>query len=172
MLNKLRNLGLHNQVRREVKKLLNYEAVVVYDASLDDEKVHQQLEELKKLIVGRQGKILNVDEWGRRRLAYPIRKRENGYYVVVTFSLENTEALPSLDRSLRLNDAVLRHMVVKVRPAKKSIKTATPASEQPVATTTEPSTEMTANSSATASETSSPQQPAVESSNTEEMKNG
>lgn len=151
--------------------MLNYEAVVVYDASLDDEKVHQQLEELKKLIAGRQGKILNVDEWGRRRLAYPIRKRENGYYVVVNFSLENTEALPSLDRSLRLNDAVLRHLVIKVKPGKKSVKTTPSTSEQPVATTSEPSTEMTASSSATASESSSPQQPSAESSNTEVIKN-
>ncbi|MCX7766757.1 MAG: 30S ribosomal protein S6 [Candidatus Sumerlaeia bacterium] len=152
--------------------MLNYEAVVVYDSSLDDEKVHQQLEELKKFIADRKGKILNVDEWGRRRLAYPIRKRENGYYVVVSFSLEDTEILPALDRSLRLNDAVLRHMVVKVKPAKKSVKPTPSATEQPVATTADTSTETMVSSSPTESRTSSPEPSSAESSTTEEIKNG
>ncbi len=68
------------------------------------------IENVKGIIEG-GGNLINVDVWGKRRLAYPIRKRTEGYYVVYVFESESS-FIAQLSQTLRVNEAILRHMIV------------------------------------------------------------
>jgi small subunit ribosomal protein S6 len=93
---------------------------------------------IQKLIGELDGRVLAEDVWGKRRLAYPIRKLGFGVYVVVTCELPG-EQVGRLERELGLMDEVLRHLLVTVPKApKRSVKTARVRKEkQPVSTQSE-----------------------------------
>ncbi|MBE3089507.1 MAG: 30S ribosomal protein S6, partial [Actinobacteria bacterium] len=57
-------------------------------------------------------KVSNIDKWGVRKLAYSIKKQENGYYIIVYFNGESG-VISELDRINKINEKILRHMVVK-----------------------------------------------------------
>ncbi len=90
--------------------MLKYELMVVLQPTLEDEKKEAALEMIKA-IIEKEGKVENVDLWGLRKLAYPIQKKNEGYYAVMIF--EAAATLPKeLDRRLKISDDVMRHMVV------------------------------------------------------------
>ena len=68
------------------------------------------IENVKSIVEG-DGNLINVDVWGKRRLAYPIRKRTEGCYVVYVFESE-ASFIAQLNQALRVNEAILRHMIV------------------------------------------------------------
>jgi small subunit ribosomal protein S6 len=86
-----------------------YEAVYVFDSTLEDAAISEKLNRFHGLL-GNPGD-LQTNHWGRRQLAYPIGRRESGYYVVARFGAETT-ALPEYERAIKLDDGVLRHLVV------------------------------------------------------------
>ena len=88
-----------------------YELVYIFDTALTDEQVGEKLEKFHKQITGAGGEITAVDQWGKRQLAYPIKKKTSGNYVVVQFAAE-TEPLPELERVLKLDDDVMRYLIV------------------------------------------------------------
>jgi len=92
--------------------LKNYELVVIYDPSLDQETVEKELSKITSLLEKEKCKVSNVDKWGIRKLAYPIKKQENGYYIIIYFN-GNAGVITELDRVNKINDKVLRHLVVK-----------------------------------------------------------
>jgi small subunit ribosomal protein S6 len=99
----------------------NYELVVIYDPFFQDADYAAELERLKELISRRGGEVSNVDVWGRRRLAYPISKKLEGYYVVASFSGNIPgKDLADVQRTLRLNENVLRVMLTRMPEIKKS----------------------------------------------------
>ena len=85
-----------------------YEAVYVFDSTLEDAAVTEKLDRFHQLL-GTTGEM-KLDHWGRRQLAYPIGPRENGYYVVARFDAEPA-VLPEFERALKLDDSVLRYLV-------------------------------------------------------------
>ena len=85
-----------------------YEAVYVFDSTLEDSAVTEKLERFHTLL-GASGEM-KVDHWGRRQLAYPIGRRENGYYVVARFEAE-TAGIPENERAIKLDDGVIRHLI-------------------------------------------------------------
>lgn len=85
-----------------------YEAVYIFDSTLEDTAIQERLERFHTLL-GVAGSA-TVDHWGRRQLAYPIGRRENGYYVVARFDAE-ADALPEYERALRLDEGVVRHLL-------------------------------------------------------------
>ncbi len=90
--------------------MTNYELMLIFDPALDDETREQTLETIKTIIAA-EGKAGEVDDWGVRKLAYPINKKPEGYYAVMQFEAEPT--LPKeLDRRLRISDNVMRHLIV------------------------------------------------------------
>ena len=90
--------------------MTNYELMLIIDPMLDDEAKEQTVETVKS-IIETEGKVGEIDTWGMRKLAYPINKKAEGYYVVVNFEAEPT--LPKeLDRRLRISDNVMRHIIV------------------------------------------------------------
>lgn len=90
--------------------LKNYEIVMVFSLSKGDEAV-QALKTKFTDLISKNGTLGEVDEWGKRRLAYPINYETEGYYVLVNFSCE--ESFPAeLDRVINITDGVLRSLIV------------------------------------------------------------
>ena len=89
-----------------------YETIFILHPSLDEEAVKANIEKFKGVIENGGGSIDNVDFWGRRKLAYEIKKVNEGFYTLVNFSAE-PELPKELDRIFRITDTVIRHMIVK-----------------------------------------------------------
>lgn len=89
----------------------DYEIVYIFDSTLEEEKVKSKLDRYHELVTQGDGEITAVDMWGRRQLAYPIAKKDAGYYVVVQFRTP-AEALPEFERLLKLDDELLRYLIV------------------------------------------------------------
>jgi small subunit ribosomal protein S6 len=85
---------------------------LVVSPDVGDEGFPATIERVSKFIQDRGGEVKDVDEWGRRRLAYPIRRFNEGFYAVFHFGFDPTEVRP-LERNLDLAEDVLRHLVVK-----------------------------------------------------------
>lgn len=113
----------------------DYELVVVLSPDVGDEGYPAAIERISQSIQDRGGTIQNVDQWGRRRLAYPIRRHLDGYYAVTHFAAE-PQAIKPLEASLDLAEDVLRHLVVRLdEPA--PAPSAPPASPEPAAVAAE-----------------------------------
>ena len=89
-----------------------YELVYILQADLDEATLNGLAETVENLIKSTNGEILKVDRWGKRRLAYPIRKLTEGYYVFVTFKLDPVE-VANIRRTLGYNEQILRSIVVR-----------------------------------------------------------
>ena len=88
----------------------NYEVVMILKPDLGEEATAALVEKFKTVIEQR-GTVAEVDEWGKRHLAYPIDDINEGYYVLMTFNAE--PALPAeLDRQMRINENVMRSLIV------------------------------------------------------------
>ena len=85
-----------------------YEAVFIFDSTLEDAAIGEKLARFTALLGKVEG--LTADHWGRRQLAYPIGKRETGYYVVSRFTVEPA-VLPEFERALKLDEGVVRYLV-------------------------------------------------------------
>jgi small subunit ribosomal protein S6 len=86
--------------------------MVILDPEADDELVGQAIDRINKVLTEHQGEAGTVDTWGRRKLAYEIERKAEGYYFVMTFTAE-AAALAELDRVLSFADEVLRFKVVR-----------------------------------------------------------
>ena len=88
----------------------NYEALYILNPALDEESIAALVAKFKA-VVEANGTVSEIDEWGKRRLAYPINDLMEGYYVLMTFT-----ALPGvpaeLDRQFRINENVMRSLIV------------------------------------------------------------
>jgi len=87
-----------------------YELVYIFDPTLDEATINQKLQHFHSL-VQTQGSEPAFNHWGKRTLAYPIRKRDTGYYVVANFDAEPA-ALPEFERAIKLDEGVIRHLLV------------------------------------------------------------
>jgi small subunit ribosomal protein S6 len=99
----------------------------ILPAEADEAMVGTATDRISVVVAKHSGQVRNIERWGRRRLAYEIDRRNEGYYVVATFSAEPT-AQAELDRTLNLADEILRYKVI-VLPTKREKQLATsPAS--------------------------------------------
>ena len=92
-----------------------YEAMLIVIPELDEEQVENTISRFQTIIERTGGRVGNVNHWGRRKLAYEIDHRTDGFYVVVEFTA-GERTLAELKRILRVSDDVLRHMIVKLPP--------------------------------------------------------
>ena len=88
--------------------LRKYEAVYIFDSALEDAAIGDKLNRLHGLLGDAQD--VNVEHWGRRQLAYPIGRRENGYYIVAKYSVDPA-VLPEFERALKLDEGVVRYLL-------------------------------------------------------------
>lgn len=90
-----------------------YELMYIINPVLNEEQTKDIVQRVTAYLSDNGAAVEQVNEMGSQRLAYPIEKKRNGYYVVVNFRLASPEALPKLDRALRINDDIMRHMLLR-----------------------------------------------------------
>jgi small subunit ribosomal protein S6 len=95
--------------------LREYECMLILPAEADEAMVGTATDRIEKVAARHSGQVRGVDRWGRRRFSYEIDRRNEGYYVVVTFVAEPA-AQSELDRTLNLADEVLRYKTVVLPP--------------------------------------------------------
>lgn len=93
-----------------------YETVIVVDAMIPDEAITSEIDAVAKLIES-QGKMIKLDRWGKRKLAYTIRKRTHGEYAVFYYESESENGLSAeLDKRFRINENILRWLTIADNP--------------------------------------------------------
>lgn len=95
----------------------NYELLTVFKPNLDAEEVDKVLAGIEKTINGFEGKVLNVEKIGRKKLAYDIQKFRDGFFATQLLSL-SPEKVAEFKRQLKLNDNILRIMFIETAQAK------------------------------------------------------
>lgn len=93
----------------------SYELAYVVDPEVEDQSLNEIEEKVKGWIEASGGAISNVDRWGKRRLAYPIQKKNEGYYFIIQLEMP-TSASGEIEREMRLNEHILRYMITSVEP--------------------------------------------------------
>ena len=89
-----------------------YELVVVINAKIEDEERVATLEKVKALVERFGGQITNIDEWGKKRLAYEIQKMKDGFYYFIQF--DGASTVPGeIESRIRITDNVLRYLCVR-----------------------------------------------------------
>ncbi len=107
-----------------------YELIYIIDTAVEDSARKELIERVNNLIAANGGEVEKVDEtWGKRRLAYAINYKTEGWYVLVNFKADG-ELPRELERNLRNFDAVIRYMTVKLEEKRSSVK---PRPVRPVA---------------------------------------
>jgi small subunit ribosomal protein S6 len=113
-----------------------YESTFIVNASLEDAQIESVIARVIETITKSGGSITAVNKWGRKRLAYPLRKKTNGYYVNIEF--EAPAAVPAaLERMYQLDEMILRYLTIvldaKAIAAKAKQAIAAPVEEAPIA---------------------------------------
>jgi small subunit ribosomal protein S6 len=100
-------------VKEEQQQLPDYELIYIISPEVGDDRLGEVIESVSQFITGKGGTVSEVEQWGKRRLAYPIKNFEEGNYVLVRFKM-----LPGynreLDTNLKISEDILRHLLVKV----------------------------------------------------------
>lgn len=89
-----------------------YESVIIINPSLDEQGIKDVITKFTDLINNNNGKVENVDEMGKRKLAYEIKKQKEGFYIVLKFEAK-PESIAELERNYRITDEVMKFIVVK-----------------------------------------------------------
>ena len=98
-----------------------YELIYIIDTAVEEEARKALIEKFNGIIAANGGEVVKVEEWGKRRLAYAIDYKTEGYYVYVAFN--GAAELPKeLSRNLGINESVIRSQVVKLVEKKSSVK--------------------------------------------------
>lgn len=97
---------------KEVQDMSKYELAVVVSAKLEDDARAEVIEKVKALVTRFGGNVTDVDEWGKRRLAYEIQKMKEAYYYFVHFESDTTTP-GEVEKRIRIMDGVIRYLCVK-----------------------------------------------------------
>ncbi|MBC7262512.1 MAG: 30S ribosomal protein S6 [Chloroflexi bacterium] len=89
-----------------------YELVFVVQPEMEEEPLTALVNKISQTISDLQGQVRQIEPWGKRRLAYPIKKHREGFYYLMLIELP-ASAVRSLDRTLRLTEDVIRHLIVR-----------------------------------------------------------
>ncbi|MGI6259492.1 MAG: 30S ribosomal protein S6 [Anaerolineaceae bacterium] len=90
-----------------------YELIYILQADLDEATIDAAVETIENLIKSNQGEITKTERWGKRKLAYPIRKTNEGYYVLVNFDYD-PQNVAALKRTMGFNEQILRTSILRV----------------------------------------------------------
>ena len=101
----------------------NYESIFIMDPDLEEAQAQATIEKVKGIITQNNGEIVKVEDWGKRKLAYDVKKKPRGHYILTTFS-GSPALLSELHRNFRVMDAVIKFQSVRLderlEPAAKS----------------------------------------------------
>jgi small subunit ribosomal protein S6 len=89
----------------------NYESVIIINAALEDEQVETVITKIVDNLKLNSGEVIDVDKWGRKRLAYPIQKSKSGYYLLLRYDAP-TDLIKKFERMLRFDENVIRYITI------------------------------------------------------------
>lgn len=90
-----------------------YEMMFIVKATMEADAIKKTADNIKKIVTDNKGKVSEVKEMGERKLAYPIKNEINGYYFVIELEASK-EAVKEIDRKTSIDEAVLRHIIIKL----------------------------------------------------------
>lgn len=90
-----------------------YENIVILNASLTDEEIESSIAKIKNLITNSGGEVLKIDTWGRKKLAYEIKKQKKGFYVLLIYKTPPS-TIKKLEEFYKVFDPVIKYMVIKL----------------------------------------------------------
>jgi len=90
-----------------------YENIVILNAALSDEEINTSISRIKDTIVNSGGEVLKTDLWGRKKLAYDIKKQSKGFYVLLIFKTDPS-TIKKLEELYKVFDPVIKYMVIKL----------------------------------------------------------
>ena len=88
-----------------------YETTYIIDAQLEDPAIEERVQRYTSFVSAHAQEVIRVDRWGERRLAYEIKKRQQGYYVLMQYRAEGT-VVSDLEQMFRLDEGILRYLTV------------------------------------------------------------
>ena len=98
-----------------------YELIYVIDTAMEETARNELIARFNGMIEQNGGKVEKVEEWGKRRLAYTINYKTEGYYVLVNFTA-NAELPREIERVMQINESILRYLTVKVEEKRSNVK--------------------------------------------------
>jgi len=90
-----------------------YETIFILDPDLEEEQAQSAIEKVKGIITQNNGEILKVEDWGKRKLAYLVKKKSKGHYILTHF-LGSSTLVSELERNFRVMDAVIKFQSVRL----------------------------------------------------------
>lgn len=103
------------------EKLPTYETVFILDPSLDDKAIEKEIKKVEDVITGYKGQVLKTEKWGKKRLAYPVNKKNEGIYTLILF--EGDGKIPKeLERVYELSELCLRYLTVVAQEEAKTTR--------------------------------------------------
>jgi small subunit ribosomal protein S6 len=110
-----------------------YETVILFDPELPEEKRKEFLAKLAGVIGSYQGEVLKQDDWGNRKMAYPIRKKVNAFYTFLLYT-GNRGVVEEVERNIKIFDGILRHLTsrveIEIKGKAAAAETPAPSEEQ------------------------------------------
>jgi small subunit ribosomal protein S6 len=95
-----------------VKSLRKYEVVYVIRPDLDEENTTAVIDRFSELVKTQGGEVLNIDKWGKRRLAFEVKDFREGFYVIMHMNAE-PQVADELDRVFKITDSIIRFIIVR-----------------------------------------------------------
>jgi small subunit ribosomal protein S6 len=92
--------------------MTKYETVYIIDTEQESDAIKELIDKFKGVVEEKGGQVSEIEEWGKRRLAYPINNRKEGYYVLMNFEAD-PDAVQDLDRVFGINGGIIRHIIIK-----------------------------------------------------------
>jgi small subunit ribosomal protein S6 len=90
-----------------------YENIIILNPTLSDEEAETAIKRIKELIAGEGGEVLKVDIWGRKKLAYEIKKQKKGLYVLLFYKTPPA-SIKKIEEFYKVFDAVLKYIIIKL----------------------------------------------------------
>ena len=91
-----------------------YEAIFILAPTLDEEQAQTIIDSLSEAAKERGAEVANVDRWGRRRLAFPVKKHKDGQFVIFTLRADSNDAVRELERRVKVSDSIIRFLTIRV----------------------------------------------------------
>ncbi|QJC38666.1 30S ribosomal protein S6 [Enterobacteriaceae endosymbiont of Donacia fulgens] len=97
-----------------------YEIILMINPDQSDQ-INSIIKYYKKFIIKNNGFISRFEDWGRRQLAYPILKLHKAHYILININLNNTNIIKDIEKSLRINEHIIRYLIIKTKTERKNI---------------------------------------------------
>ncbi len=89
-----------------------YETMYILQSQLEEEKTEELIEKFKSIVEREGGEVSNLDKWGKRKLAYEVKKQKEGFYVLMNYTAPSNACF-ELERSFKIAEEVLRYLIVR-----------------------------------------------------------